>query len=159
MCDPPFARFRPMQKLNWIDEKDTNPPSPSQGAAPSGDLVWDCSSGNEPRRLLPLLRQLDQARRTCTASHACASCLKPPSTRTCRSPRWKDCARRLETPTLPAYRSLQSRKPARCMMEGAGVSDKLLHLFAHEFNLDPEALSEESSPETVEQWDSLAAMR
>ena len=39
------------------------------------------------------------------------------------------------------------------------MSDKLLDLFAQEFNLNPEALSEESSPETVEQWDSLAAMR
>ena len=39
------------------------------------------------------------------------------------------------------------------------MSDKLLNVFAEELGVDPSALSEESSPETVEQWDSLAAMR
>ena len=32
-------------------------------------------------------------------------------------------------------------------------------VFAEELGVDPGTLSEESSPETVEQWDSLAAMR
>ena len=39
------------------------------------------------------------------------------------------------------------------------MSDRLLNVFAEELGVDPSTLSEESSPETVEQWDSLAAMR
>jgi acyl carrier protein len=38
------------------------------------------------------------------------------------------------------------------------VDDPLLALFAEGLGLDVGVLSEESSPETVEQWDSLAAM-
>ena len=42
---------------------------------------------------------------------------------------------------------------------GACVSDKLIDLFAEELGVGPASLSDESSPDTVEQWDSLAAMR
>jgi acyl carrier protein len=38
------------------------------------------------------------------------------------------------------------------------MTDPLLDVFAEGLGLDVGALSEESSPETVEQWDSLAAM-
>lgn len=39
------------------------------------------------------------------------------------------------------------------------MSDRLLNLFAEELGVDPGMLSDDSSPESVEQWDSLAAMR
>jgi acyl carrier protein len=38
------------------------------------------------------------------------------------------------------------------------MSDPLLDVFAEGLGLDADSLSEDSSPETVEQWDSLAAM-
>ena len=38
------------------------------------------------------------------------------------------------------------------------MADPLLEIFAEGLGLSAEALSEESSPETVEEWDSLAAM-
>lgn len=39
------------------------------------------------------------------------------------------------------------------------MSDKLIDLFADELDVDPSQLSDESSPDTVENWDSLAAVR
>ncbi|MBX9467204.1 MAG: acyl carrier protein [Rhizobium sp.] len=39
------------------------------------------------------------------------------------------------------------------------MSDKLIELFADELGVDTSELSDASSPETVERWDSLAAMR
>ena len=39
------------------------------------------------------------------------------------------------------------------------VTDKLVMLFADELGVDVSELNEESSPDTVENWDSLAAMR
>jgi acyl carrier protein len=39
------------------------------------------------------------------------------------------------------------------------VSDRLIDLFAEEFDVGTDLLNDESSPETVEQWDSLAAVR
>lgn len=38
------------------------------------------------------------------------------------------------------------------------MSDALLDLFAETLQVDVEMLNEDSSPDTVEQWDSLAAM-
>ncbi|MCI5060502.1 MAG: acyl carrier protein [Alphaproteobacteria bacterium] len=38
------------------------------------------------------------------------------------------------------------------------MSDKLIDLFASILDIDPAGLNDESSPDTVEQWDSLAAM-
>ena len=38
------------------------------------------------------------------------------------------------------------------------MSDKLIYLFASILDVDPADLNDESSPDTVEQWDSLAAM-
>jgi acyl carrier protein len=38
------------------------------------------------------------------------------------------------------------------------MTDPLLEIFAEGLGLSAETLSEESSPETVEEWDSLAAM-
>ena len=38
------------------------------------------------------------------------------------------------------------------------MPDLLLEIFAEGLGLSADALSEESSPETVEEWDSLAAM-
>jgi acyl carrier protein len=39
------------------------------------------------------------------------------------------------------------------------MADRLVDLFSRELDVDAAQLSEDSSPETVEQWDSLAAMR
>jgi acyl carrier protein len=39
------------------------------------------------------------------------------------------------------------------------MTDRLIALFAEELDVDPAALSDASSPDTVENWDSLAAMR
>lgn len=39
------------------------------------------------------------------------------------------------------------------------MSDKLIGLFAEELGVEASILSDQSSPDTVEQWDSLAAMR
>ena len=39
------------------------------------------------------------------------------------------------------------------------MSDKLIELFAEELSVPASLLSDQSSPDTVEQWDSLAAMR
>ena len=39
------------------------------------------------------------------------------------------------------------------------MTDKLVMLFADELGVDVSELNEESSPDTVENWDSLAAMR
>lgn len=39
------------------------------------------------------------------------------------------------------------------------MSDKLIDLFADELDVEPSELSDESSPDTVENWDSLAAVR
>ena len=48
-------------------------------------------------------------------------------------------------------------------MQGAlGVflmPDRLIELFAEEFSVDSSTLSDESTPDTVEAWDSLASMR
>ena len=38
------------------------------------------------------------------------------------------------------------------------MSDKLISLFATTLNISPDTLNDDSSPDTVEQWDSLAAM-
>jgi acyl carrier protein len=38
------------------------------------------------------------------------------------------------------------------------MSDTLIELFAEVLAIDPAELNEESSPETVKKWDSLAAM-
>lgn len=38
------------------------------------------------------------------------------------------------------------------------MSDRLINLFSEVLNVPPEELTEESSPENVETWDSLAAM-
>jgi acyl carrier protein len=40
----------------------------------------------------------------------------------------------------------------------AGVSDALIQLFADVLKVDPGHLDDSSSPDTVKQWDSLAAM-
>lgn len=39
------------------------------------------------------------------------------------------------------------------------MSDRLVQLFAQGLGIDTAHLSDQSSPETVEQWDSLAATR
>lgn len=39
------------------------------------------------------------------------------------------------------------------------MADKLTGLFAEELGVDAASLDDDSSPDTVEQWDSLAAMR
>jgi acyl carrier protein len=39
------------------------------------------------------------------------------------------------------------------------MRDKLFRVFAEELDVDVGDLAEDSSPDTVEQWDSLAAMR
>lgn len=39
------------------------------------------------------------------------------------------------------------------------MSDRLLALFAEELDVPSASLDDESSPDTVESWDSLAAMR
>lgn len=39
------------------------------------------------------------------------------------------------------------------------MADQLMEVFAEEFAVPASELSDESSPDTVEQWDSLAAMR
>lgn len=39
------------------------------------------------------------------------------------------------------------------------MTDKLIALFAEEFSVEPSILSDDSSPDSVEAWDSLAAMR
>ncbi|BCH25753.1 hypothetical protein MesoLjLc_56780 [Mesorhizobium sp. L-8-10] len=39
------------------------------------------------------------------------------------------------------------------------MSDRLLALFAEELDVSSSALDDDSSPDTVENWDSLAAMR
>lgn len=39
------------------------------------------------------------------------------------------------------------------------MADQLLEVFAEEFDLPASDLSDDSSPDTVEEWDSLAAMR
>jgi len=39
------------------------------------------------------------------------------------------------------------------------MSDRLIELFAEEFSLASSVIDENSSPETVEAWDSLASMR
>ena len=38
------------------------------------------------------------------------------------------------------------------------MSDPLIQLFAEVLHVDPSKLNDESSPENVKQWDSLAAM-
>jgi acyl carrier protein len=38
------------------------------------------------------------------------------------------------------------------------MSDVLIHVFAEVLQLDPAELADDSSPESVKQWDSLAAM-
>ena len=38
------------------------------------------------------------------------------------------------------------------------MSDALIQLFAEVLHVDPSKLNDESSPENVKQWDSLAAM-
>jgi acyl carrier protein len=39
------------------------------------------------------------------------------------------------------------------------MSDQLLAVFADEFGMEPAELNDDSSPDTVDVWDSLAAMR
>lgn len=39
------------------------------------------------------------------------------------------------------------------------MADKLIELFADELDVEASELHDASSPDTVEQWDSLAAMR
>lgn len=39
------------------------------------------------------------------------------------------------------------------------MADQLMEVFAEEFAVPASELSDESSPDSVEQWDSLAAMR
>lgn len=39
------------------------------------------------------------------------------------------------------------------------MNDKLVALFADELEVDQSTLNDDSSPDTVENWDSLAAMR
>ena len=39
------------------------------------------------------------------------------------------------------------------------MADPLIELFSEELEVDVDELSEESSPDTVENWDSLAAVR
>lgn len=39
------------------------------------------------------------------------------------------------------------------------MTDRLVSLFERELGVDAGSLSDDSSPETVERWDSLAAMR
>lgn len=39
------------------------------------------------------------------------------------------------------------------------MSDRLIDLFAEELEVEVDELNDESSPENVESWDSLAAMR
>jgi acyl carrier protein len=39
------------------------------------------------------------------------------------------------------------------------MSDRLIDLFAEEFDVGSESLDDDSCPDTVEQWDSLAAVR
>lgn len=38
------------------------------------------------------------------------------------------------------------------------MSDRLIQLFADVLEVDPSMLSDESSPDDIEEWDSLAAM-
>jgi acyl carrier protein len=44
-------------------------------------------------------------------------------------------------------------------VEKKRVTDRLIDLFAEEFDVSGGTLNDESSPDTVEQWDSLAAVR
>ncbi len=39
------------------------------------------------------------------------------------------------------------------------MTDRLITIFAEELEIDAQELNEDSSPDTVESWDSLAAMR
>jgi acyl carrier protein len=39
------------------------------------------------------------------------------------------------------------------------MSDQLLAVFAEEFGMEPAELNDDSSPDSVDAWDSLAAMR
>lgn len=39
------------------------------------------------------------------------------------------------------------------------MNDRLFALFAEELDVDAETLGEDSSPDTIDTWDSLAAMR
>ncbi len=39
------------------------------------------------------------------------------------------------------------------------MTDRLIELFADELMVDATSLNDDSNPDTVEQWDSLAAMR
>ena len=39
------------------------------------------------------------------------------------------------------------------------MTDALIALFAEELDVEPTSLSDESSPDTVDSWDSLAAVR
>ncbi len=39
------------------------------------------------------------------------------------------------------------------------MTDALIALFAEELDVDPATLNDQSSPDTVESWDSLAAVR
>ena len=39
------------------------------------------------------------------------------------------------------------------------MSDRLIDLFAEEFDVQSDTLDDDSSPDTVEEWDSLAAVR
>ena len=39
------------------------------------------------------------------------------------------------------------------------MTDALIALFAEELDVEPSTLNDESSPDTVESWDSLAAVR
>ena len=39
------------------------------------------------------------------------------------------------------------------------MTDRLIALFAEELDVEPASLNDESSPDSVESWDSLAAMR
>ena len=48
--------------------------------------------------------------------------------------------------------------PAR-ILGGFDLTDRLINLFAEELGVAASALSDDSSPDTVDQWDSLAAMR
>jgi acyl carrier protein len=42
---------------------------------------------------------------------------------------------------------------------GGRMTDALIALFAEELDVEPSRLSDQSSPETVDTWDSLAAVR
>jgi acyl carrier protein len=45
------------------------------------------------------------------------------------------------------------------LQEGDNVNDALIQLFAETLQIDPAELNDNSSPDTVKQWDSLSAMR